>query len=140
MWGALGALVLFFVSLAIIAYAVFRAVRAVLRSYRTRPLPAVPAEEKPLPLPREQIEARLRWDWHEKQDVVHGAGLQGDVATIIVHEKAFLVLDPAEQARYAETLNMAALGPGRSMPEYLFIGYESDKPIARWTRDGVVLI
>ena len=35
---------------------------------------------------------------------------------------------------------MAALGPGRSMPEYLFIGYDSDKPIARWTRDGIVLL
>jgi hypothetical protein len=140
MGSALGALVLFLASLAIIAYVVFRAVRAVLRPYRTKPLPAAPVEARPQPLPKEQIEARLLWDWHEKQDVVHRAGLQGDVATIIVHEKAFLALDPAEQAGYAETLNMAALGPGRSMPEYLFIGYESDKPIARWTRDGVVLI
>ena len=143
--GAIVILALFLASIAVVVYVAFKASKAVIRSLRAQPVPTkreetVARPDTPRPLPAEQIEARLRWDWHEKQGIVYQAGLMGDVATIIVHEEPFLALDPAAQAQYAETLNMASLGPGRSMPEYLFIGYNSNKPIARWTRSGVSLL
>lgn len=140
MWSAVGVVVLFLASLAIIAYAAFRAVRAVLRPRRAQPSPVAAAEPPPRPLPKEQIAARLRWDWHEKHGIVFSTGLAGDVAAVVVDEAAFLALEPAAQAEYADTLNCAAFGPGRTMPEILFIGHASDRPVARWTPEGVVAL
>lgn len=71
-------------------------------------------------LPKEQIAARLRWDWHEKHGIVFSTGLAGDVAAVVVDEAAF--------------------GPGRAMPEILFIGHASDRPVARWTPEGVAAL
>jgi len=135
--GALALIVLGLASVALIVYVAWRASKAVLRAASA---PSAAPEAGPRPLPAEQLRARVRWDRHEREGIVLGTGLNGDVATVFVDEAAFLALDPAAQADYADTLNCAALGPGRSMPEILFIGYGSDRPVARWTREGIVLL
>lgn len=138
--GALALIVLLLASIALIAYVAYRASRTVARALRGGPPPRVVPDAGPQPLPDEQIRARVRWDRHEREGIVRGTSLIDDVATVFVDEAAFLALDPAAQADYADTLNCAALGPGRSMPEIVFVGHLSDRPIARWTRDGIVLL
>lgn len=138
--GALALAVLILASVALIVYAAYRASKTVARALRGAPAPHATPDAGPRPLPDEQIRARVRWDRHEREGIVRGTSLIDDVATVFVDEAAFLALDPAAQADYADTLNCAALGPGRSMPEIVFIGHVSDRPIARWTRDGIVLL
>ena len=138
--GALALIVLLLASIALIAYVAYRASRTVARALRGGPPPRVVPDAGPQPLPDEQIRARVRWDRHEREGIVRGTGLLGDVAAVFVDEEAFLALDPVAQADYADTLNCAALGPGRSMPEIVFVGHLSDRPIARWTREGIVLL
>lgn len=138
--GALALVVLGLASVALIAYVACRASKAVARALRGGPPPRAAPDAGPRPLPDEQIRARVRWDRHEREGIVRSTGLSGDVPAVFVDEAAFLALDRAAQAGYAETLNCAALGPGRSMPEILFIGHVSDRPIARWTREGIALL
>lgn len=138
--GAIALVVLLLASVALIAYVAYRASKTVARALRGGPPPAAPDDPAPRPLPDEQIRARVRWDRHEREGIVRGTTLIDDVATVFVDEEAFLALDPVAQADYADTLNCAALGPGRSMPQILFIGRGSDRPVARWTRGGIVLL
>lgn len=138
--GALALVVLLLACVALIVYVAYRASKTVVRALRGGPPPRAVPDTGPQPLPEEQLRARVRWDRHEREGIVRGTGLAGDVATVFVDEEAFLALDPAAQAGYADTLNCAALGPGRSMPEIVFVGHVSSRPIARWTRDGIVLL
>lgn len=137
--GALALVVLLLACVALIVYVAYRASKTVVRALRGGPPPAAP-DTGPRPLPDEQLRARVRWDRHEREGIIRGTSLIDDVATVFVDEEAFLTLDPAAQADYADTLNCAALGPGRSMPEIVFVGHVSNRPIARWTRDGIVLL
>lgn len=131
-------LVLAAASVAIIGYVAAMAVSALRR--RLRPSsPREPLHEPdPAPLPDEQIRARILWDRHEREGIVRSTGLVDDTATVVVDEDAFLSLDPSVQAGYAETLNLAALGPGRSMPAIAFMGHRANRRIALWTRGGMV--
>ncbi len=81
--------------------------------------------------------ARQSWDAEHKGGIVSLTSMDDDgVPLVFVHDDRFMAADDARRAGLADTLNMAALGPGRSMETIRFVGRASDRELARWTRAG----
>jgi hypothetical protein len=74
-----------------------------------------------------------RWLQAERAGIVLGTRSAGGVPQVVVDEDTFRSVDFATKSGFAETLNCAAYGDGRSFAAIEFLSNRTNRKLARWT-------